>query len=91
MRKKEQAIAPAGNEPAAQVDFESALAELEGIVKQLEGGSPSLDESLRLFERGVELARKCKERLDAAELRVARLVKDRDDLFREEPAEADEE
>ncbi|HDR00218.1 MAG TPA: exodeoxyribonuclease VII small subunit [candidate division WOR-3 bacterium] len=76
--------------PDAPVDFEAALAELEGIVKQLEGGKPGLDESLRLFERGVELARKCKERLDAAELRVAKLVKDRDDLFREEPA-ADEE
>ncbi|MFO7676391.1 MAG: exodeoxyribonuclease VII small subunit [bacterium] len=66
-------------------DFEAALAELEGVVKQLEGGKPSLDESLRLFERGVELARQCKQRLDAAELRVAKLVREREDLFREEP------
>ena len=46
-------------EPA--VDFEQALAELEGTVKQLEGGKLSLDRSLALFERGIELARLCKE------------------------------
>lgn len=65
-------------------DFESALTELESIVKQLEEGSADLDKSLKLFERGIELARLCKERLDAAELRVAELVKDREGLFREE-------
>ncbi|MFO7638988.1 MAG: exodeoxyribonuclease VII small subunit [bacterium] len=79
------------DKPEAPGDFEAALAELESIVKQLEDGGPDLDRSLVLFERGVELARLCKQRLDAAELRVAKLVKDREELFREEPADAGKE
>jgi exodeoxyribonuclease VII small subunit len=70
---------------AEPVDFEKALAELEAIVKQLEAGNLSLDKSLVLFERGVLLARACKERLAQAELRVTQLVKDRDGLSAAEP------
>ncbi len=51
-------------------DFESALAELESLVKELEQGSLALEQSLRLFERGVELSRYCHTRLDAAERRI---------------------
>jgi exodeoxyribonuclease VII small subunit len=40
-------------------DFESAIGELEKIVKQLEEGDLPLDKSLALFERGVELSRYC--------------------------------
>jgi exodeoxyribonuclease VII small subunit len=69
------------------VDFEKALAELEAIVKQLEAGNLALEESLALFERGVELARVCKTRLDEAELKVSKLTKDKDGLFREEAFE----
>jgi exodeoxyribonuclease VII small subunit len=69
------------------VDFEQAMAELETIVKQLETGSLPLEKSLVLFERGVELARLCKEKLAQAELKVSQLVKDKDGLFSEEPFE----
>ena len=51
-------------------DFESAIAELEKIVKQLDDGDLPLDTSLALFERGVELSRYCHEQLDAAERRI---------------------
>ena len=51
-------------------DFESALAELEAIVKDLEHGSLTLERSLQLFERGVELSRYCHAQLDAAERRI---------------------
>ena len=51
-------------------DFESALGELESIVKQLEDGNLTLEKSLELFERGVELSRFCHTRLEAAEQRV---------------------
>ena len=51
-------------------DFESALAELESLVKDLEQGNLALEQSLRLFERGVELSRYCHTRLDAAERRI---------------------
>jgi exodeoxyribonuclease VII small subunit len=51
-------------------DFESAIAELEAIVKTLEDGDLSLERSLELFERGVELSRFCHGRLEAAERRI---------------------
>ncbi len=51
-------------------DFESAIGELEKIVKQLEAGDLPLDKSLALFERGVELSRYCHETLGAAQRRI---------------------
>ena len=75
--------------PNEAVDFEKALAELEGIVKQLEAGNLALDKSLALFERGVQLARACKEKLAEAELKVSQLVKDKQGLFSEESFKED--
>lgn len=51
-------------------DFEHAIEELDGIVKQLEQGDLPLEQSLALFERGVKLSRFCHERLDDAEKRI---------------------
>jgi len=51
-------------------DFESAIAELEAIVKQLEEGDLPLEKSLELYERGVQLSRFCHARLDEAERRI---------------------
>ena len=51
-------------------DFEAALAELEEIVKKLEGGDLTLEASLALYERGVELSRFCHARLEDAEKRI---------------------
>ncbi len=51
-------------------DFETALAELESIVKTLEEGDLPLERSLALFERGVELSRLCQARLEDAERRL---------------------
>jgi len=51
-------------------NFESALSELESIVKNLEDGNLSLEKSLSLFERGIELSRYCHTRLEAAEQRL---------------------
>ena len=51
-------------------DFESALAELEQLVQQLEAGDLPLEKSLVLFERGVELSRYCHSQLEAAERRL---------------------
>ena len=58
-----------GHEPSIK-DFESAIAELEKIVKQLEEGDLPLDKSLALFERGVELSRYCHDQLGAAQRRI---------------------
>ena len=51
-------------------DFESAIAELETIVKRLEDGDLALEKSLELFERGVQLSRFCHAKLEEAERRV---------------------
>ena len=56
--------------PESIKDFESAIGELEKIVKQLEEGDLALDKSLALFERGVELSRYCHEQLGAAQRRI---------------------
>ncbi|HRT28043.1 MAG TPA: exodeoxyribonuclease VII small subunit, partial [Syntrophales bacterium] len=55
--------------------FEEALAKLEEIVKRMESGELTLDESLEAFEEGVRLSRLCAERLDEAERRVEALLK----------------
>ena len=51
-------------------DFESAIVELEKIVKRLEEGDLSLDSALTLFERGVELSRFCHTQLGEAQRRI---------------------
>jgi exodeoxyribonuclease VII small subunit len=60
--------------PDSIKDFESAIVELEQIVKQLEEGDLPLDTSLSLFERGVTLSRYCHEQLGAAERRIEQLT-----------------
>jgi exodeoxyribonuclease VII small subunit len=51
-------------------DFEAAIAELESVVKKLEEGDLPLEQSLALYERGVQLSRFCHARLEAAEHRI---------------------
>jgi exodeoxyribonuclease VII small subunit len=51
-------------------DFEAAIAELEAIVKKLEEGDMALEQSLGLYERGVQLSRFCHGRLEDAERRI---------------------
>jgi exodeoxyribonuclease VII small subunit len=51
-------------------EFERALARIDAIVKQLEGGSVDLDESVKLFREGRELSRRCEELLKNAQAAV---------------------
>lgn len=51
-------------------DFETAMAELDQIVRTLEEGDLPLEQSLTLFERGVRLSRFCHDRLEDAEKRI---------------------
>ena len=60
-------------------DFEAAIAELEAIVKKLEEGDLALEQSLALYERGVQLSRFCHARLEEAEHRIEVLT-DRGEL-----------
>lgn len=61
-----------------KMTFESSLARLEEIVRILEGGTATLDDSLALFEEGVKLVKFCNEKLETAEQKVKMLVFDKD-------------
>lgn len=58
-----------------KMTFEESLKRLEEIVRQMEQGNVTLQESLNLFEEGSKLARQCGSLLDEAELKVVRLMK----------------
>ena len=58
----------------AALSFEDALAELEGIVKSLEGGQQKLEDSITAYERGALLRRHCEAKLAEAETRVQAIV-----------------
>ena len=60
----------------AEQKFEDAFRKLESIVKKLEDGNLSLEESLKDFEEGVRLSRFCSKKLDEAEKKVEILLKD---------------
>jgi exodeoxyribonuclease VII small subunit len=68
---------PKADPSAAPVtpDFEASLAELETIVERLEQGDLSLDDSLKQFERGVQLTRACQTALTQAEQKVEILLR----------------
>lgn len=66
MPKKNDSNKPAGK----PIDFEQALQELESLVEQLERGDLSLENSLKLFERGITLAQHCQTALTSAEQKV---------------------
>jgi exodeoxyribonuclease VII small subunit len=61
--------------PAATPDFEAAMKRLEEIVRKLETGDLTLDNSLELFEEGIQLSRLCHLKLGQAERRVEILLK----------------
>jgi len=56
-------------------NFEAALAELEKIVEKMESGEQSLEDSLKSFQRGIELTRACQQGLKEAEQRVEKLIR----------------
>ena len=67
-----------------QETFEELYTELEATVQQLEAGNLTLDESLTLYERGMDLARRCGAQLDQAELRIKELTPGAQELFPDE-------
>jgi len=57
-----------------EVSFEQLFESLEATVQKLEAGNLTLDESLTLYEQGLQLAKQCNEQLDQAELRITELA-----------------
>lgn len=56
------------------MSFETALVELEGIVKKLESGQAPLAESIAIYERGEALKAHCESLLKAAEMRIEKIT-----------------
>lgn len=71
-----------------ELDFESALADLEALVQSMEAGDLSLEESLKAFERGVKLTRHCQEALKSAELKV-KMLTENDEIVNFDPDSAE--
>ena len=68
-----------------ELSFEAALSRLDEIVRGLEEGDVSLDDSMKMFEEGTKLIRRCTALLDKAEQQVVRLKKGEDGAPEELP------
>ena len=71
----------------AELSFEDALQRLEAIVSKLESGQAPLEQSIELYERGALLKAHCEKRLEAARLRVEKIVVGAGGQVGVEPAE----
>lgn len=65
-------------------DFEAALQELEQLVNKMESGDQSLEDSLKAFQRGIELTRTCQKGLKEAEQKIEKLIEQNGDFIREQ-------
>lgn len=70
-------------------DFEKSLSELEKLVERMEQGELTLEESLKSFERGMELTRHCQQALEEAQQKVDQLL-EKDGEFQVAPLESDD-
>ncbi len=66
-------MAKATPKPVAELTFEQALEELDALVRRMESGELSLDDSIAAYRRGAELAKFCQARLAAAEQEIKKL------------------
>ena len=73
---------------ATPLSFEKSLEKLEGLVKRLESGELSLEDSIQAFEEGVRLAQHCGKKLDQAEKKVEILLSAKDGAVTKEPFDA---
>ncbi|MGB9649198.1 MAG: exodeoxyribonuclease VII small subunit [Stellaceae bacterium] len=83
-------VPPDGVPPdIAAMNFEDAVAELEQIVRRLEGGQVKLDEAIMSYERGAQLKRHCERKLAEAQQRVDRIVIGPEGAIGAEPTKLD--
>ena len=59
-----------------RIDFESSLKELESIVDKLEDENINLEDSVKSFEKGINLVKECQKELQSAELKIKKLLDD---------------
>jgi exodeoxyribonuclease VII small subunit len=87
--KKKQMVDQGVPPDIAAMNFEDALAELELIVRRLEGGQIKLDEAIMSYERGAQLKQHCERKLNEAQQRVDRIVIGPEGAIGVEPAKLD--
>lgn len=78
-------------EKLTEKTFEEALARLEQIIEELENGELNLEESLKLYEEGIALARHCNSKLDEAQGKVEMLLNVEKGVARTAPFQPEEE
>ena len=61
------------------ISFEEALKELESIVQKLESGQVKLEEAVVAYEKGVQMQKICEEKLKEAQMRVEKLILDKNE------------
>ena len=76
MKATPAAAAPASKDSSEPIGFEQALDELDALVRRMESGQLSLDDSIAAYRRGAELARFCQSKLANAEQEIKRLEGD---------------
>ena len=86
---KRTGTAPDTGNAEQPASFEEALSKLQEIVHELESGEQGLDESLKLYERGIASLRACHTLLDQAEQRIRKLVADAGGKVSEEPFDSE--
>ena len=74
-KKPKPPDAPDAADAPQKIDFEKSLGRLEEVVRRLEHANLPLDEAMKLFEEGVDLAQKCQKQIEQAEGRVDILLK----------------
>lgn len=78
-------------EPQQEVTFEQALEKLEHIVSDIEGGEIPLEKSIERYAEGIELVKRCRKILDAAEQKIQMLTENQDGQMIPEGELADDE
>ncbi len=71
--------------PVSPLSFEKSLEKLESLIKTLESGELSLEDSIKAFEEGVSLAQNCSKKLDEAEKKVEILLHSKDGTAIKQP------
>ena len=87
VRRPASAKAGESSPDVSGMSFEEALAELEQIVRGLEGGQLKLEEAIACYERGAALRRHCEAKLMEAETRVAAIVERADGSLSTRPVD----
>jgi len=65
-----------GKEDKKEINFEESIEKIEKIAEELESGKLNLDESIKKFEEGMNLSKKCSEYLENAEKKITMIIND---------------